>query len=93
MDLVIGKGHSGALVTRVERLTRYTVTKRILDKLARTVTDPYCSWQRGLNENTNGLLLHYWPKSTDFRLIHDEAVCSNLIQLNNRPRKVILYQT
>ena len=55
-------------------------------------TDPYCSWQRGLNENTNGLLRQYWPKSMDFKLIRDEAVRSNLIQLNNRPRKVILYQ-
>ncbi|MCK5818971.1 MAG: hypothetical protein KAH18_06885 [Psychromonas sp.] len=38
IDLAIGKGHSGALVTRVERLTRYSVTKRIFDKLTRTVT-------------------------------------------------------
>ena len=39
IDLVIGKGYSGALVTIVERLIRYTVTKRIFDKSARTVTD------------------------------------------------------
>ncbi len=39
MDLVFGKGHSGALVTIVERFTRYTLTKRIFDKTARTVTD------------------------------------------------------
>jgi hypothetical protein len=45
--------------------------------------DPYCSWQRGLNENTNGLLRQYWPKSTNFKLILDEDVDRNLIQLNN----------
>ena len=39
IDLVIGKGHSGALVTIVERVTRYTVTMRVFDKSARTVTD------------------------------------------------------
>ena len=39
IDLVIGKVHSGGRVTIVERLTRYTVTKRIFDKSARTVTD------------------------------------------------------
>ncbi|MCK5819668.1 MAG: hypothetical protein KAH18_10590 [Psychromonas sp.] len=39
IDLVIGKGHSGALVTIVIRLTRYTVTNRNFDKSARTVTD------------------------------------------------------
>jgi IS30 family transposase len=44
--------------------------------------DPYCSWQRGLNENTNGLLRQYWPKSTDFKLISDEDVRVNLVQLN-----------
>ncbi|MCK5818647.1 MAG: hypothetical protein KAH18_05210 [Psychromonas sp.] len=37
VDLVIGKGHSGALVTIVERMTRHTVTKMIFDKSARTV--------------------------------------------------------
>ncbi|MCK5819961.1 MAG: IS30 family transposase [Psychromonas sp.] len=39
--------------------------------------DPYCSWQRGLNENTNGLLRQYWYKSTHFKLFHDEAFLSN----------------
>jgi len=39
IDLVIGKGHSGALVTIVERVTRYTVTLRVFDKSAPTVTD------------------------------------------------------
>ncbi|MCK5818323.1 MAG: hypothetical protein KAH18_03535 [Psychromonas sp.] len=53
-------------------------------------SDPYGSWQRGLNEDANGLLRQYWSESTDFKLIHDEAVRNNLIQLNNGPRKAIL---
>jgi len=39
IDLVIGKVHRGALVTIVERVTRYTVTLRVFDKSAPTVTD------------------------------------------------------
>ena len=108
MDLVIGKGHSGAPLIVVERKTRFTLSTRVDDKSAKTVTAatislwqpfngpvltitadnvkefaitadngkeftyhegmteyfncgtsfayPYYSWQRGLNENTNGLL-------------------------------------
>jgi len=55
-------------------------------------SNPYYSWQRGLNENTNGLLRQYWPKSTNFKLILDEDVDRNLIQLNNRPRKMLLFK-
>jgi len=33
--------------------------------------DPYCSWQRGANENLNGLIRQYFPKKTDFELITD----------------------
>ncbi|AGH43206.1 integrase catalytic subunit [Paraglaciecola psychrophila 170] len=101
INLVIGKGHSGVLVTIVERNTSFTVSTRLDDKSAKKVTvatiallapfkgavlkitadngkefayheqmteslkcdvyfaDPYCSWQRGLNEDTNGLLRQY----------------------------------
>ncbi|MFT6255943.1 MAG: IS30 family transposase [Cellvibrionaceae bacterium] len=50
---------------------------------------PYCSWQRGLNENTNGLLRQYWPKKTDFKLISTNEVDEVIVKLNNRPRKKI----
>jgi IS30 family transposase len=135
IDLVIGKGHSGALVTVVERKTSFTVSTRINDKTAETVTaatialldpfkgavltitadngkefayheqmtkalkakvyfaDPYSSWQRGLNENTNGLLREYWPKKTDFKKVSLKEVASAIVQLNNRPRKKLNYQT
>jgi IS30 family transposase len=55
--------------------------------------DPYCSWQRGLNENTNGLLRQYWPKITDFKKISQKEVSSVIVELNNRPRKRLNYQT
>jgi len=135
IDLVIGKGHSGALVTIVERQTSFTVSTRINDKSASTVTeatiallkpfegavltitadngkefayhekvtetlganvyfaDPYSSWQRGLNENTNGLLRQYWPKSTDFKSVSESEVKDVVVRLNDRPRKKLNYQT
>jgi IS30 family transposase len=117
IDRVIGKGHSGALATIVERKSSFTVSTRVDDKSAKnsykaatialltpfksavlTMTgdngkefayyekmteslqcdvyfaDPYCSWQRGLNENTHGLLRQYWPKSTDFKKVSQSAV-------------------
>ncbi|NRA60215.1 MAG: IS30 family transposase [Psychrobium sp.] len=48
---------------------------------------PYCSWQRGLNENTIGLLRQYWPKKTNFKLVPSIEVDAVIVQLNNRPRK------
>ena len=50
------------------------------------------SWQRGLNENTNGLLRQYWPKITDFKKVSKKDVSSVIVQLNNRPRKTLNYQ-
>ena len=135
IDLVIGKGHSGALVTIVERMTSFTVSARIDSKCADVVTaatidllkpfkgavlsitadngkefayhekmtkalgapvffaDPYSSWQRGLNENTNGLLRQYWPKATNFKEVKKKEVASVIVQLNNRPRKKLGYKT
>ena len=55
--------------------------------------DPYCSWQRGTNESTNGLLRRYFPKRTDFHLVSQEAVNEVVIRLNRTPRKVLGYQT
>ena len=135
IDLVIGKGHSGALVTIVERKTSFTVSMRVDDKSAKSVTattiallqpftgaiftitadngkefayhevmaeylncgvyfaDPYCSWQKGLNENTNGLLRQYWPKSTDFKKVSQSEVEDVIVKLNERPRKKLNYKT
>lgn len=135
IDTVIGKGHSGALVTIVERATNYTVAARVASKSAKDVTEatidllkpfgssvltitadngkefayhekistalgtnvyfahPYCSWERGLNENTNGLLRQFFPKETDFRDINQVDVDWAIDMLNSRPRKGLDFQT
>ncbi|WP_444932314.1 IS30 family transposase [Microbulbifer sp. SSSA002] len=54
---------------------------------------PYSSWERGLNENTNGLLRQYFPKKTDFKLVDQADVEAAVERLNNRPRKMLGYKT
>ncbi|EMC45705.1 putative transposase [Streptococcus mutans SM1] len=55
--------------------------------------DAYSSWQRGSNENSNGLLREYFPKKTDLATITDEELFSALFQINHRPRKCLGYRT
>jgi len=55
--------------------------------------DPYAAWQRGTNENTNGILRHYFPKGFDFTTISDEELELVVKKLNNRPRKCLDYRT
>ena len=54
---------------------------------------PYHSWERGLNENTNGLLRQYFPKKTSFDNIAEHEFHSAAKKLNNRPRKCLGYST
>ena len=135
IDTVIGKNHKGALLTIVERKSKYTLIQKLSYKRSRLVADaaidllapyqdkvytitsdngkefadhqristhltakiyfahPYHSWERGLNENTNGLIRQYFPKNTDFKSITVESVQSVMDQLNNRPRKTLGYAT
>jgi IS30 family transposase len=55
--------------------------------------DPYSAWQRGLNENTNGLIRQYVPKGSDVRTLTDEQIKHIMHRLNNRPRKSLGYLT
>ena len=135
IDTVIGQNHKGALVTIVERKSRFTLIKRVESKHAEGVTaatiillkpysdkvftitadngkefaghetiskeldaqvyfaHPYASWERGLNENTNGLIRQYFPKGSSFETITDEQVEAVMHRLNHRPRKGLNYQT
>lgn len=130
-DLVIGKNHKGALLTVVERRSRYVLAKFIPSKKAAVVADalielleplknlvhtitfdngsefalhekiasqlgatvyfahPYSSWERGTNENTNGLIRQFIPKGTSFDGITDGFVHKMIKSLNSRPRKVL----
>jgi IS30 family transposase len=55
--------------------------------------DPYSSYQRGTNENTNGLLRQFFPKGTDFKKVTDEELDKAVALINNRPRKCLNYRT
>lgn len=54
---------------------------------------PYASWERGLNENTNGLIRQYFPKNRDFTTITQKEINRVMNRLNNRPRKCLGIKT
>lgn len=55
--------------------------------------DAYASWQRGTNENTNGLIREFLPKGCDFRQVSDNEMQAIEDKLNNRPRKRLGFKT
>ena len=54
---------------------------------------PYHSWERGSNENINGLIRRFIPKKTDLRFVTEEQLADIEYKLNNRPRKCLNYST
>jgi IS30 family transposase len=62
-------------------------------KIQAYFADPYSPWQRGMNENTNGLIRQYFPKGTDFNEVSIEAIKEVERRLNSRPRKALAYYT
>ncbi len=94
-----------SLFAKVPRRLRKTCTfdngkefarfKELQNRTGLTVyfADPYAAWQRGTNENTNGLLRQYLAKGSDFRKISDDDLTAIIEKLNNRPRKCLDYQT
>lgn len=64
-----------------------------LTKMPVYFTHPYSSWQRGTNENTNGLIRRVFKKKTDFNKVSAKQLHELQNKLNNRPRKVLRYKT
>lgn len=135
IDTLVGKGHQGALVSLVERKSRYTLLQPVTQQLANLVADatvtllqplanlvhtitgdngkefaehvriaetlkakfyfahPYSAWERGTNENTNGLVRQYFPKKTDFSKVTLSETKIAVDRLNQRPRKCLDFKT
>lgn len=81
--LTLDNGKEFARFKDIERETGLTVY----------FADPYAAWQRGTNENTNGLLRRYFPKGMDFRNVTEESLAEAVKKLNHRPRKCLGYRT
>ena len=95
-----------AIIDRIKglKLPLYTITgdngtefsehKKIAEALGIDFyfTHPYSSWEKGTNENTNGLIRQYFPKGTDFNKVSDDAIQLVENELNNRPRKCLNYK-
>ena len=134
-DTIIGAKHKGAILSYVDRHSKYTKlalmpnkksesvligTKQTLEQFKgrlHTITfdngkefaghqdlsslltvscffaKPYHSWERGLNEHTNGLVRQYFPKSTPFDILTTAMVQDVEDALNFRPRKILGYKT
>jgi IS30 family transposase len=77
---------NGIEMAKHEKITKKTGVKIYF-------AHPYSSWERGTNENTNGLIRRYLPKGTDFNKIDEKQLKIIQEKLNNRPRKIIGFKT
>jgi len=79
----------------VDNGSEFAQFKKIEEETGLTIyfADPYSAWQRGANENTNGLLRQYFSKGSNFKDITEKDVDEAVKMLNNRPRKCLDYQT
>lgn len=74
-----------------DRGKEFACCTAIQERLGLTLyfADAYSSWQRGSNENSNGLLREFYPKKTDLALVHQKQLTRNLFLINSRPRKCL----
>lgn len=75
--------------------TEFTLHERVAKALsAKTYfANPYASWERGINENTNGLIRQFFPKGINFTDVEPKEVRAVLTLINNRPRKTRNYRS
>lgn len=62
-------------------------------KMQTYFANPHAPWERGTNENTNGLLRQYFPKGIDWRTVNNLTLANAVDKLNNRPRKGLAYRS
>lgn len=87
-------GAMGDLKNKVNTITfdnglEFAAHEKIANALDADIyfSNPYCSWERGANENVNGLIRQYFPKGTDFKEVTEREIEAVMDRLNNRPRK------
>jgi IS30 family transposase len=73
----------------------FALHQQIAEQLQATFffSHPYSAWERGANENMNGLLRQYFPKAQSFKTVTDDQITSAMHRLNNRPRKTLAFRT
>ncbi len=134
-DTIVGKGHRGAVVSYVDKASKFLLAALCPDRTASSVNEatialfeeldatplsftfdngkefskhkelseklnvacffanPYASWERGLNEHTNGLIRQFFPKKTDFTKVQPQELKHAVDLINQRPRKSLDYRT
>ncbi len=77
-----------------DRGSEFACWRKIEDKLNCNMyfADPYCAWQKGTNENLNGLLREFYPKGRNLSHVSEKTLKKNLTLINARPKKVLHYQ-
>ena len=84
-------------IARQLRRSQSTLSRELArnqnDKGMYYFANPYHSWERGLNEHTNGLLRQFFLKKTNFKWIEPEALENAVTLINDRPRKSLDYKT
>lgn len=78
---------------RGKEFSRHSLVTKELNGLQFYFPDPHAPWQRGTNENTNGLLREYLPKSFDIASSSEDDIATFIKKLNNRPRKCLGWKT
>ena len=78
---------------RGTEFTLYREISKALRGLPFYFADPYCAWQKGTNENLNGLLREFYPKGRNLSRVAPATLKRNLALINARPRKVLNFHS